>query len=802
MNTKNSCAILIIILSLLFFCVHSWDFAAAQRNLLAAAEPVQQEADLESGEIGPLEEGENDKDTPDIEAGNDSAVLSDDQQADSYPAAIAGKYAWQSQENDTLASFGNVIWISGFEFVPDSDAAVSELCGYFDDSSRKVSLYDAAFKLLAEVTVASDNGWNCVSTGLVNIDKGQVYYAVSRSENEQVYYNYQCCDQQLLPVKAAGITINAGVRQEGGGDFGPGLKRYRNIFFGLVDVKISTRNAKVPAWNTNNPAPSGTRPVITDPQPSGTISNSKPLLSVHTNRNTTCRYDKTKKNYADLRYSFTTTGGTTSTRRIGPLTDGTYTRWVRCKDANGYISYATEIKFTVSNASDSNIYKPVITDMKPFGTITDNTPTISVKTDENATCKYCTKNVSYNDSTYCTAFSTTGGKSHSATLSALNDGDYTYYVRCRDEAGNTNTSSKKIIFTITSGGSDTTPPAISNVSASPASGAVGASFAIKATISDSSGIKSAKAKIQIPDQTTVASLTLYDDGAHNDGSANDGVYGRTWLSTGRTAGKYYIDIEAVDNYDNSQTLNNGATITLDGGGDDDDDVDTSCVPLLKNGAPGDKIDIVFLPSNYRTDMTTFESDAKKHMNAVFAATPLGDYKQYFNVWIIKKNNLTSNSDLCAALDDVTEFKTLSAKCGADETAILSKTTGGSFGGCADPDNTVAFMLSNYTTAMPHELGHAIFKLWDEYVYSEAYVNGEFDDSYWCGTNPGISFDGAPNCDKNSSCSKWSQVAGANCVKGCTCSNAYRPISNCMMREYGSFCPVCSAQIKKIINNYK
>ena len=38
---------------------------------------------------------------------------------------------------------------------------------------------------------------------------------------------------------------------------------------------------------------------------------------------------------------------------------------------------------------------PVISDLKPSGTISDDTPTLSVKTDENATCKFSDSIKSY-----------------------------------------------------------------------------------------------------------------------------------------------------------------------------------------------------------------------------------------------------------------------------------------------------------------------------------------------------------------------------------------------------------------------
>ncbi len=103
--------------------------------------------------------------------------------------------------------------------------------------------------------------------------------------------------------------------------------------------------------------------------------------------------------------------------------------------------------------------------------------TISLSTNENATCKYATVfGVSYSSMT--NAFSATGTLSHSVTVSGLVNGHaYNYYVRCADASGNFNTSDFIISLSVanqsTSGGggggggggsvvTTTNPPVISN----------------------------------------------------------------------------------------------------------------------------------------------------------------------------------------------------------------------------------------------------------------------------------------------------------------------------------------------------
>ncbi len=106
-----------------------------------------------------------------------------------------------------------------------------------------------------------------------------------------------------------------------------------------------------------------------------------------------------------------------------------------------------------------DITPPVISNGSPSGILPIGTTqtTISVVTNENATCKYSTTaGISYSSLT--NVFSTTGAKNHSATVTGLQNGlNYNYYVRCQDAAGNANTSDYNINFFISSI-SDTTPP--------------------------------------------------------------------------------------------------------------------------------------------------------------------------------------------------------------------------------------------------------------------------------------------------------------------------------------------------------
>ncbi len=110
----------------------------------------------------------------------------------------------------------------------------------------------------------------------------------------------------------------------------------------------------------------------------------------------------------------------------------------------------------LSNPTAPDTNPPVLSNGSPSGTLPAGTTqtTLSVTTDENATCRYSTvAGTSYAAMT--NTFSTTGGTSHSTTVTGLSNGNsYSFYVRCVDAAGNANPADYTISFSVASA----TPP--------------------------------------------------------------------------------------------------------------------------------------------------------------------------------------------------------------------------------------------------------------------------------------------------------------------------------------------------------
>jgi hypothetical protein len=132
------------------------------------------------------------------------------------------------------------------------------------------------------------------------------------------------------------------------------------------------------------------------------------------------------------------------------------TGWNNIQEKDTFILYLkdTDSVGNTGTASVDNLTKadttaPVRSDGSPIGELDSKTTqaTISLQTDENATCHYDTASKKYDD--MADAFSITGGNSHSQTINNLSSGNsYTYYVRCRDGSENANDTDYLISFSV------------------------------------------------------------------------------------------------------------------------------------------------------------------------------------------------------------------------------------------------------------------------------------------------------------------------------------------------------------------
>jgi chitodextrinase len=147
------------------------------------------------------------------------------------------------------------------------------------------------------------------------------------------------------------------------------------------------------------------------------------------------------------------TAATNSYSDTGLTASTAYSYTVSAYDAAGNTSAQSSSASATTQAGAADTTPPVVTISAPTGALTTGTTqtTLSATTNETATCAYSsTAGTAFSS---MTPFTTTGGTSHSTTLSSLTNGSsYTTYVKCKDTAGNISTDSTASYSVANAGG--------------------------------------------------------------------------------------------------------------------------------------------------------------------------------------------------------------------------------------------------------------------------------------------------------------------------------------------------------------
>lgn len=193
-------------------------------------------------------------------------------------------------------------------------------------------------------------------------------------------------------------------------------------------------------------------PTLMNGYPEGALppDTTQVSMSLTTSEPATCKYSTSPGTaYASMPSTFATTGGTSHSQLVTGLANGvTYNRYVRCADPSGN---ATVQDFPITwTVGIPDTTPPEISGGAPSGQLDPGTTqvTMSVATDENATCRYAdASGTAYASMT--NTFSSTGGMSHSTTITGLTDNSsHTKYVRCIDADSNANSTDYEVSWTI------------------------------------------------------------------------------------------------------------------------------------------------------------------------------------------------------------------------------------------------------------------------------------------------------------------------------------------------------------------
>lgn len=196
-----------------------------------------------------------------------------------------------------------------------------------------------------------------------------------------------------------------------------------------------------------------TSPDTTDPIISSVASSTSSTAATVTW--TTNELADSKVSYGTAAGTYTTSTSSTSlvtSHNIGLTNLSASTLYyfvVVSADSSGNVSTSTENTLRTTATPDST--PPSRSSGSPSGAQAAGTTqvTIALTTDESATCKYgTTANTAY--AAIANTFTTTGGTSHTQTITSLSNGTtYTYYARCTD-GSNANSDDYVISFSVSS----------------------------------------------------------------------------------------------------------------------------------------------------------------------------------------------------------------------------------------------------------------------------------------------------------------------------------------------------------------
>ncbi len=230
------------------------------------------------------------------------------------------------------------------------------------------------------------------------------------------------------------------------------------------------------------------------------------------------------------------------------------------------------------------------------------------------------------------------------------------------------------------------------------------------------------------------------------------------------------------------------------------------VPILQNGDPAERLDLVILGDGYAaSELESFAVDVEEIVEYLLTLTPYSDYTGLFNIWRVdlpSGDSGVSQTDVdpptsldtaygcfygCAGIerlvccDDMLVAETIDTLI-PDADGVLVLVNDQRYGGSGGFNYATSFVGDEGPQVAAHELGHTLVGLWDEYSYG---VSSTADD---VGAN--CSPDPAGHWDH------WLDKAAVDAFTECSFTDYVRPTDDrCLMRTLqDGYCPVCREQV--------
>ena len=261
--------------------------------------------------------------------------------------------------------------------------------------------------------------------------------------------------------------------------------------------------------------------------------------------------------------------------------------------------------------------------------------------------------------------------------------------------------------------------------------------------------------------------------------------------------------------------------------------DAKVKPLMNNGEPSEKVDILILGDGYQDkEMSRFDKDARKVFKLIFEQEPFKKHRSRFNAWAVRtpsedsgvdepRRGLFRNTALGVAFNTfdiaryslTTEIHTLydaAAAAPHDVIILIFNETRMGGGGIYNLYVVCCGRSGVLSQVLIHELGHAITGLADEYVGGVTY-----EQFHPKGTEPWEANVTAMLDPRNVKWKKFIEkgtplptpphrdhAGKVGCFEGAgyQTKGIYRPCLDCVMRSLRTsvYCPVCMEAVENEI----
>lgn len=242
------------------------------------------------------------------------------------------------------------------------------------------------------------------------------------------------------------------------------------------------------------------------------------------------------------------------------------------------------------------------------------------------------------------------------------------------------------------------------------------------------------------------------------------------------------------------------------------------VPYELHGDPAVKLDVAFVMQGFDDDTIYYNSVCRRMTEAFFDKEPFKSHRNDFNVYIVRGDvGVDYNalgSDRYAMTFKLWQLHDVLGDTPCDHIIIVLNNA--KYGGGAIYNfYSVSSLHKMAEYVLPHELGHGIGGLADEYV-DEDLSYADLHRTEYEPLEPNITnlvdfkskwqsmlLKGTPvpTPDNKDVLRTENGPLGVYEGAGYAANGVYRPVMHCMMRDYAPFCPVCARRLEEIFMLY-